>query len=79
MNSSARRRTRWTSAAGIASAIGEPGRALDNLERIPTRSVIARQDLLTLEAEVHRAASSVELDLTEGAAGSSAAGDSTRR
>jgi len=44
----------WWRAAGVAAALGKPGRALDDLERIPARSVIARQDLLGLEARVHR-------------------------
>lgn len=47
-------RAYW-SAAGLASATGNSERALENLERIPSRSVIARQDLLELEVQIYRA------------------------
>jgi soluble lytic murein transglycosylase len=42
-------------AASLAAELGKPERALENLERIPVRSVIDRVDLLDLKARVHRA------------------------
>ncbi|MCA9751295.1 MAG: transglycosylase SLT domain-containing protein [Gemmatimonadetes bacterium] len=45
----------WWRAAGLAYRTGFPDRALENLERIPSRSVIARDDLLDLEISVWRA------------------------
>jgi soluble lytic murein transglycosylase len=44
----------WT-AAGLAAELGKTSRAFENVERIPARSVVAREDLLGLEAEIHRA------------------------
>jgi soluble lytic murein transglycosylase len=41
-------------AADLATQTGDPERALDNLEKIPARSIIPRKDLLTLEATIHR-------------------------
>jgi soluble lytic murein transglycosylase len=46
-------RSYWE-AAMLASTLGKSGQALENLERIPVVSVIAREDLLGLEARVHR-------------------------
>jgi soluble lytic murein transglycosylase len=47
-------RARWWSAQR-ALAREEPGRALENLRKIPERSTIARRDQLELEAKAHRA------------------------
>ena len=44
----------WT-AAGLAAELDKTGPALEYLERIPARSVVAREDLLGLEAEILRA------------------------
>jgi soluble lytic murein transglycosylase len=41
-------------AAGIAHELGDPDRALADLERVPRRSVIALADLLELEAKAAR-------------------------
>ncbi|MBZ0269780.1 transglycosylase SLT domain-containing protein [bacterium] len=46
-------RAYW-SAARLASLHDNPERALENLERIPSRSIIARQDLLDLEVRIYR-------------------------
>jgi soluble lytic murein transglycosylase len=46
-------RASWR-AAGLALRQGQNERALRNLERIPARSVIAREDLLELEADIYR-------------------------
>ena len=46
-------------AAQLAVARALHPRALENLERIPPRSVIARADLLDLEARIHRAGGNV--------------------
>lgn len=44
----------WWEAARLAAQSDLPDRALENLERIPSRSVIARHDLLDLEAQIWR-------------------------
>jgi soluble lytic murein transglycosylase len=41
-------------AASLSWQQGDPERALANLERIPARSIIARTDLLDLEAKIYR-------------------------
>ena len=47
-------------AAGIAVAKDDPDRALANLERIPARSVVAREDRLELEAQLWRGKGNAE-------------------
>lgn len=52
-------RAYW-SAARLAAIHDNPERALENLERIPSRSIIARQDLLDLEVRIYRAQGQTE-------------------
>ncbi len=55
-------RASWR-AAGLAAVSGNPDRALENLERIPSRSVIARKDLLDLEVKIYRAQENTDREL----------------
>jgi soluble lytic murein transglycosylase len=50
-------------AAQLSAQRGLTDRALENLERIPPRSVIARQDLLDLEARVQRTKGNVPREI----------------